>query len=30
LHLYRLEYGFPWPTRKEIARSVFGKVIWGY
>jgi iron complex outermembrane recepter protein len=30
LHPYHVEYGFPSPTREEIARSVFGKVTWGY
>jgi len=30
LHAYHTEYGFPSPTREQIARSVFGRVTWGY
>jgi iron complex outermembrane recepter protein len=30
LHPYHLEYGFPSPSREQIARSVFGRVTWGY
>jgi iron complex outermembrane receptor protein len=30
LHSHHPEYGFPSPTREEIARSVFGKLIWSY
>jgi iron complex outermembrane receptor protein len=30
LHAYHVEYGFPSPTREEIARSVFAKLTWGY
>lgn len=30
LHAYHPEYGFPSPTREEIARSVFGQITWGY
>ena len=30
LHAYHTEYGFPAATREEIARSVFGRVAWGF
>jgi iron complex outermembrane receptor protein len=30
LHQYHTEYGFPSPTREQIARSVFGRIAWGY
>jgi iron complex outermembrane recepter protein len=30
LHEYHVEYGFPSPTREQIARSVFGKITWDY
>jgi iron complex outermembrane recepter protein len=30
LHEYHVEYGFPAPTREQIARSVFAKITWGY
>ncbi len=30
LHQYHPEYGFPAPTREQIARSVFGRIAWGY
>jgi hypothetical protein len=30
LHNHHPEYGFPGPTRKEIERSVQGKVAWYY
>jgi len=30
LHEYHTEYGFPSPTREQIARSVFGKITWGF
>jgi iron complex outermembrane recepter protein len=30
LHPLHPEYGFPSPTREEIARSVYGKVVWRY
>jgi len=28
LHNHHVEYGYPSPTREEIERSVFGKLIW--
>jgi iron complex outermembrane receptor protein len=28
LHAYHVEYGYPSPTREQIARSVFAKLIW--
>jgi iron complex outermembrane receptor protein len=28
LHAYHVEYGYPSPTREQIERSVFGKLIW--
>jgi iron complex outermembrane recepter protein len=30
LHAYHVEYGFPSPTREEIARGVYGKASWQY
>jgi iron complex outermembrane receptor protein len=30
LHAHHPEYGFPGPTREEIARSIFGKAVWQY
>ena len=30
LHDQHAEYGFPSPTREEIARSVYGKVAWQF
>jgi iron complex outermembrane receptor protein len=30
LHAHHPEYGFPSPTREEIARTVYGKVVWRY
>jgi iron complex outermembrane receptor protein len=30
LHNYHPEYGFPAPTRVEIQRSVYGKLVWRY
>jgi iron complex outermembrane receptor protein len=30
LHDHHPEYGYPSPTREEIARSIFGKAVWRY
>jgi iron complex outermembrane receptor protein len=30
LYAHRPEYGYPSPTREEIARGVYGKVVWTY
>jgi iron complex outermembrane receptor protein len=30
LHPYHTEYGFPSPTREEIARGIYGKASWQY
>ncbi len=30
LHSAHVEYGYPSPTREQIARSVFGRIAWGY
>jgi iron complex outermembrane receptor protein len=30
LHNHHPEYGFPAPTRVEIERSVYGKLVWRY
>lgn len=30
LHAAHVEYGFPDPAREQIARSVFGRITWGY
>jgi hypothetical protein len=30
LHNHHPEYGFPDPTRVEIARSVYGRLAWRY
>ena len=30
LHDHHAEYGFPFPTRPEIERSIYGKVVWRF
>jgi len=30
LHDHHAEYGFPFPTRPEIQRSIYGKVVWRF